>query len=245
MGVASRDSVRVRGFDLTSQLLGTITFGEMVFLELRGRLPRAEESRVIDAVLVAFVEHGMMATNLAARLTYVGAPEGLQAAVAAGLCGAGDVFLGAIEASAKMLHDGVASGGDPREVAREIVDTYRARKGRIPGLGHPVHSDGDPRTRRLFEIADEVGSAREHVALVRAIEAEAATQFGRLLPINADGACAALVCDLGFSWQIARGFAVIARCVGLVGHLYEEIQSPTARPLWRHIEELYRYKDPT
>lgn len=181
----------------------------------------------------------MMATNLAARLTCVGAPEALQVSAAAGSCGVGSVFLGAIDEVARIIQEAVAAGVG----AETIVERHRAGRRRLPGFGHPVHREGDLRTARLYALADRSGVAGPHMTLASAVEAGVAQACDRPLPLNVDGACGAVISDLGFDWR-ARGFAVIARCAALVDHLYEEIREPTARDLWRHVEDIYAYEDP-
>jgi len=238
------DRIVVRGKDLANELLGKINLGDMAFLELTGRLPTAQESIVFNAILVTLVEHGVTPSALAARLTYAGAPESLQAAVAAGLCGLGTVFVGTMEGAAKMLYaalprDRSASVDSAAldRLAREIVDDHRARRAAIPGLGHPIHKPVDPRALRLFALAKENGLAGNYVALMQRIGAEAERALGRNLPINATGAIGAISCELGFSDRIVRGFGVMARAVGLVAHLLEESERPMALEIWHRAED--------
>jgi citrate synthase len=238
------DRIVVRGKDLANELLGKINLGDMAFLELTGRLPTAQESIVFNAILVTLVEHGVTPSALAARLTYAGAPESLQAAVAAGLCGLGTVFVGTMEGAAKMLYAALPrersaslDGARLDRLAREIVDDHRARRAAIPGLGHPIHKPVDPRTLRLFVLAKENGLAGNYVALMQRIGAEAERALGRNLPINATGAIGAISCELGFSDRIVRGFGVMARAVGLVAHLLEESERPMALEIWHRAED--------
>jgi citrate synthase len=239
LGASTVDRIWVRGFDLCRDLLGTVNLGDMAFLELRGRLPTPGESRVTNAILVALVEHGITPSALATRLTYLGAPEAVQGAVAAGLLGLGTVFVGTIEGAARLLMEALAGAppeADPRALAAATVEAYRARKAAIPGIGHPLHVQGDPRTARLFAVAEEAGLRGRHVALMEAVSAEASRAFGRPLPLNATGAIGALLCELGFDPRVARGFGVMSRAIGLVGHIFEEIQRPMAREVWRRVE---------
>jgi citrate synthase len=164
------------------------------------------------------VEHGVTPSALAARLTYLGAPEAMQAAVAAGLCGLGSVFVGSTEGVAKMLSE---------STPEEILQKYK----RVPGLGHPLHKPVDPRTRRLFEIARETGFYGKYC---RAMEQIAQA---KQLTLNATGAIGALACELGLDWRAVRGLGVMARAVGLVGHLLEESRQPMAEEVWLRIEE--------
>jgi len=244
LGWSTPERIVVRGKDLPGELIGKINLGDMAFLEVAGRLPTAQESTVFNACLVTLVEHGITPSALAARLTYAGAPESLQAAVAAGLCGLGTVFVGSMEGAARMLYAALprerarsAQPAELDELARQVVADYRARKETIPGLGHPIHKPVDPRTVRLFELARENGLAGGYVALMERIGAEAGRASGRALPINATGAIGPIMCELGFPDRIVRGFGVMARAVGLVGHLLEETESPMALEIWHRVED--------
>jgi citrate synthase len=240
--------VFVRGRDLDG-LIGTIDLGEMLFLVLTGRLPTSSEARITNAALVALVEHGMTPSAIAARLTWLGAPENLQGAVASGLLGVGSRFVGSVDEVARMLQeamvglqhdDGTDTPADDvtfyAQAAETLVADFHERRVPIPGIGHPVHRPEDPRAVSLIALVDELGSRGPHLCLQEAICAAAGKRWGRHLPINVTGAIGAVVSDLGFPWQIARGFPVISRCVGLVGHLREELGHPIARSLARDTE---------
>jgi citrate synthase len=218
MGWSTRDRITVRGKDLPGEILGKVHLGDMAFLELTGRLPKPAESTLFNAMVVTLVEHGITPSALVARLTYLGAPEAMQAAVAAGLCGLGSVFVGSTEGVAKMLSE------------TADVDKILENK-RIPGLGHPIHKPIDPRTKRLFEIARETGHYGKYCKTME----EVAKKKG--LVLNATGAIGALACELGLDWRAVRGLGVMARAVGLVGHLLEEARQPIAEEVWYRIEE--------
>ncbi len=238
MGRSTADRIFVQGIDLVEDVIGTLNLGDMAYLEMTGRLPDSRQSRVFNAILVTLVEHGMTPMAIVSRLVYLGAPESLQAAVAAGLCGMGTTFAGTAEGAARMLHEAWdrADGQDADTLARQIVADFRARGQSIPGLGHNLHKPQDPRTARLFAVAQDEGHAGCYVELMRAIGAHAQAAYGKPLPINATGAIGALCCELGISWKAARGIAVIGRAVGLVGHLVEEQGNPIAREIWRRTE---------
>jgi citrate synthase len=219
LGWSTVERIVVRGKDLPGEILGTLNLGDMAFFELTGKVPDEKQSRLFNAMAVTLVEHGITPSALAARLTFLGAPEAMQAAVAAGLSGLGSVFVGSMEGAAKMLSSG--------KTAREII----AENKRIPGLGHHLHKPIDPRAVRLFEIARETGYYGKYCALMEAIGKEKA------MVVNATGAIGALACELGLDWRAVRGIGVMARAVGLVGHLLEESRQPMAEEIWHQVEE--------
>jgi len=236
---STADRIVVRGHDLV-ELIGNTSLGDFAFLELKGRLPTPEESAVFNAIAVTLVEHGLTPSAIAARLTYFGAPESLQAAVAAGLLGMGSRFGGSIEEAARTLQEalaGAAPGTDPRELAREIVATHQRTKQPVAGLGHPVHKPADPRTARLFAIAADNGLSGRHIELMQLISEEASRAYGRDLPVNATGAIGAILGELDIPWKVGRGLAVMARAIGLVAHIQEEIEEPLAAEIWNRVED--------
>jgi citrate synthase len=236
---SSADRIVVRGHDLVD-LIGNVALGDMAFLELKGRLPTAQESAVFNAITVTLVEHGMTPSVIAARMTYLGAPESLQGAVAAGILGLGSRFGGSVEDIARILQTRLGAapaGADLRRVARDVVDEYRSAKRVIPGIGHPEHKDVDPRVPRLFEVAAANGLSGHHVELVGLIGDEASTALGRRLPVNATGAIGAIASELEIPWQVCRGLAVMARVIGLVAHLQEEVTDPLATEIWSRVAE--------
>ena len=235
---STTDRIVVRGLDLVNDLIGKVSLGDMAFLELKGRLPNSSESEVFNAITVALVEHGMTPSAIAARLTHFGAPESLQSAVAAGLLGMGDRFGGSVEEAARTLQQALeGSLTDPREIAQAIVARHRGEKRPIAGIGHPIHKPIDPRTPRLFAIARENGFSGKYVELMQLIAAEAEVAYGRELPVNATGAIGAIASELEIPWDVCRGLAVMARAIGLVAHVQEEIAEPLAGEIWRQIED--------
>jgi citrate synthase len=217
------DRIVVRGKDLPNEILGHLNLGDMAFLELTGRAPDERESKLFNAMVVTLVEHGITPSALVARLTYLGAPEALQAAVAGGLLGLGSVFVGSMEGVAKLLSEAVANGKD----AKSILAEHK----RIPGLGHPIHKPVDPRTVRLFEIARETGFYGKYCKLME----DVAKAKG--ITLNATGAIGALACELGLDWKVVKGLGVMARAVGLVGHILEETREPMAEEIWLRTED--------
>ena len=240
IGWSTADRISIFGKDLPSEILGHMNLGDMGFLEIAGRLPSPNESRMFNAMTVCLAEHGITPSAIAARMTYMGAPEAMQAAVAAGLCGLGSVFVGSTETCARMLVEALP---DPKAVvdfdalAKKTVADFRAAKKIIPGVGHPIHKPVDPRTPRLFELAQETGFSGPYVQLVQRISAEAERASGKNLPINATGAIGAICCEMGFDWKIVRGLGVMARAVGLVGHILEESRNPMAAEIWHRTED--------
>jgi citrate synthase len=236
---STAERITVRGLDLPGEVLGHLDLAEFSFLQLTGRRPSVGEGRVYTALLITLVEHGMTPSAIAARMTYAGAPEAMQAAVAAGLCGLGSVFVGTTEGSAVMLDEALAGedgSADLGGVARRVVAGFRERRAVVPGVGHPVHKPVDPRTPRLFEIAEAEELSGRYVALMNLIGAEASRVYGRELPVNATGAIGALSREIGLPLKAVRGLGVMARAIGLVGHIVEESEQPTAIPLWQRID---------
>jgi len=239
IGWSDASSITLFGKNFPAEILGNLNLGDMGFLELTGRVPNANESRMFNAMVVTLVEHGITPSALVARMTYLGAPESLQGAVAAGLNGLGTVFVGSIEGAAKMLSE-VMPKADPQAdaeaLARTVVESFTSRRAIVPGIGHPFHKPIDPRTPRLFQLAKETGFDGPYLRLMSAVAAEAEARSGKQLPVNATGAIGALCCEMGFDWKICRGLGVMARAVGLVGHILEESRRPMAAAIWHSVE---------
>ena len=215
LGWSTAEKIGVYGKDLPNELLGRVNLGDMAFLGLTGKLPSEKESRLFNAMAVTLVEHGMTPSAMVARLTFLGAPEAMQAAVAGGLLGLGSVFVGSTEGVARMLSENI----DPKTIKR------------VPGLGHPILKPVDPRTVRLFEIARETGFYGKYCKQMEELARE------KKLTLNATGAIGALACELGLDWKCVRGIGVMARAVGLVAHILEETRNPIALELWERTDE--------
>jgi citrate synthase len=239
IGSSTPDSITVGGLDLPSEVMGRLSLTELAYLLVTRREPTAAERRMLDTVLVALADHGLTPSALATRLTHTGAPEAVQASVAAGLLGAGSVFLGPTGDTAEFLAALLAGAGpdaDLAVLADEAVAARRAEGLRVPGLGHPVHRDVDPRTPRLYELAEADGLLGPHLRLLTEVAAAHERQSGKHLPINGAGAAGAALADLGLPPDVIRGFVLIGRTAGLVAHIAEENQDPIGLPLWLEVE---------
>ena len=236
---AYADRVEVRGRDLSGDLMGRLSFTEYFHLLLTGREPSEQQRFFLDVLLVAIAEHGMMPTNIAARMTLAADPRSLQGAVAAGILGAGPVVLGTAEECARLLEEAVASGREPAGVAGDI----RASGGNIPGFGHPVHKPLDPRAERILELADARGASGPHVRFARALRDAVAEVWGKPLTMNVSMPIAAVMLDLGFPSATVKAVPILARTAGLLAHLAEEQEHPIGFLLARRAEEAIEYRD--
>ena len=250
LGASDEHSITVLGQNLAEDLMGKVGFGELAFWLVALRRPSAGELRLFEAVLVALAEHGLTPSAIATRLTLTGAPESVQGAMAAGLLGGGSRFLGVTEDAGRFLAAALAGRKVPAsqegwdELALETVRAQRVAGRFVPGLGHNVHRSGDPRTPVLFALAEEEGVFGPHLELFRAIGRVHPQVLGRTLPLNGAGACGAVLCDLGFPVDILRGFALLARSAGLVGHVAEEMRRPIGFQVYEDVDGATRYNPP-
>jgi len=252
LGTSTADEIRLLGRDLTEELMGQVGFGELAFWLVTLRRPTRAETRVFEAVLVALADHGFTPTAIAARLTYLSAPDSLQGALAAGLLGGGSRFLGVTEDCGAWLHDVLErlhgdlpddeAGWD--ELARSAVRATKTAGRYVPGLGHPVHKVQDPRTPVLIRIAEEEGLRGPHLRLFEAVGRVAEEELGRRLPLNGAGVCGAALADLGLPVELLRGFALLARAAGLLGQIAEEIRRPIGMDAYLTVDRNAVYVDP-
>lgn len=245
IGQAYPDRIEVRGHDLTAELMGRLSFTEYFHLLLTGVEPTEEQRFFLDLLLVAIAEHGMMPTNIAARMTLAADPGSLQGAVAAGILGCGPVILGASEACARLLGEAqakVVSGATPEAAAEEVTRALHAAGEKLPGFGHPVHRPLDPRAERILELADARGVSGSHVALARACREAAAMTWGRPLTMNVSMPIAAVMLDLGFPASTVKAVPILARTAGLLAHLAEEQQQPLGFLMAARAEEAIEYR---
>jgi citrate synthase len=241
------DRVEVRGRDLTGELMGSMSFTEYFHLLLTGREPTDDQRFFLDLLLVAIAEHGMMPTNVAARMTLAADPGSLQGAVAAGILGCGPVILGTVEACALLLEaaqERVSAGADSANVAEEMSREAHAAGDRLPGFGHPVHRPRDPRAERILELADARAISGPHVLLAREFRDAAAEAWGKPLTMNVSMPIAAVMLDLGFPSAAVKSVPILARTAGLLAHLAEEREQPLGLLMAAEAEEAVEDEPP-
>ena len=239
------DRVEVRGRDLCGELMGRLSFTEYFHLLLTGREPTEDQRFFLDLLLVAIAEHGLMPTNVAARMTLAADPGSLQGAVAAGILGCGPVILGTAEECARLLEAAqkeVATGREADQVAAETARRVHASGARMPGFGHPVHSPVDPRAERILELADARGVSGSHVLLARSFREAVADAWRRPLPMNVAMPIAAVMLDLGFPSASVKAVPILARTAGLLAHLAEERDHPAGFFMAARAEEAVVYE---
>jgi citrate synthase len=255
LGTSDAETISLLGQDLAHDLMGQVGFGELAMWLVTQRRPTTSEVRVFEAVLVALADHGFTPTAIAARLTYLSAPDSLQGALASGLLGGGSRFLGVTEDCGTYLHRVLEQHPDqvPEDVedddgwdalARTAVQETRSAGRYVPGLGHPVHKERDPRTPRLMQIAEEEGLKGPHLRLFDAIGRVHEEILGRRLPLNGAGVCGAALADLDLPVELLRGFALLARTAGLLGQLAEERRRPIGMDIYMAVDRAATYVDP-
>ena len=240
IATSDEHSITVRGEDLCRDLIGKIDFTDYFWLLVCGVRPDQRQTAAMNACLVAIAEHGLVPSVQAARMTLAAGPEAWQGAVAAGLLGMGTVVAGSSEVAGRYLAEVVAAGGDA-EAAIDSLEGLKAAKRKVPGLGHPQHSAGDPRANRLLEIADELGISGAHVAALRHLGEHAPKIMNRPLPINVSGAIPAVILDAGWPLAALKAVPLLARTAGLAAHLYEESERPIGFILSHHADLAISY----
>jgi citrate synthase len=236
-------SVTLRGKDLVTDLMGKVTFAELMLLQMTGTLPSKAQATILDAVLVTIMEHGLVPSAIVSRMTLYGAPESFQGAVVAGLLGVGDRFAGTASECSKLLEKIVGSdAGEHAAVAQQLVKDARALKKPIPGFGHPVHKDVDPRSAKLLEITTAAGAKGDYISALATLENAVATVVGKRIVTNVSAAIAVALCEAGVPVKAQRGVVLTARCAGLAGHLLEESESPAGETMWNAVTDAVRYE---
>jgi citrate synthase len=254
LGTSEGTTITLLGQDLAHDLMGEVSFGELAYWLITLERPTPQQSRLFEAVLLGLADHGFTPTAIAARLTWLSAPDAIQGALAAGLLGGGSRYLGVTEDTGRFLAEVLAAAPAPLPapddqagwdaLATQAV-TERHADGRfVPGLGHPVHKQGDPRTPRLIGIAREEGLYGPHLALFEAIGRVHAKVLGKQLPLNGAGVSGAALADLGLPLELLRGVVLLARCAGLLGHIAEEIRRPIAGDIYQAVDRNAVYVPP-
>ncbi|HUV31531.1 MAG TPA: citryl-CoA lyase [Acidobacteriota bacterium] len=217
--------IAVRGYSITD-IMERLSYAEAVYLILKGELPGQAEAALMNAILVSSIDHGASPPSVLGARTVMSGGNSLNAAVAGGVLVIGDSHGGAIEQSARIMQEWAGelddSAGNVVDVAGRLVDRLKKTGKRMPGFGHRLHKV-DPRTAQLFGVAERHGYSGRHIALCKALEKVLAEKLGKQLPINVDGAIAAVISDMGFDWRLGKGFFIISRVPGLVAHAYEEM----------------------
>jgi citrate synthase len=238
------DRVEVRGRDLCRDLMGHLSFTDYFHLLLTGRTATPLQRDFLDLLLIAIAEHGMMPTNIVARMTLAADPASLQSAVAAGLLGCGPVILGTSELCAHLLSQAqarVAAGENAIVVCEDLAGAIKASGGRAPGFGHPVHHPLDPRAERILQVADQRGASGAHVALARQFRKAVEKVWGKPLVMNVSMPIAAVMLDLGFTANLVKAVPLLARTASLLAHLAEEQTAPVGFLMAAKAEEAVTY----
>lgn len=239
---AEKDSVTIRGFDLANDLIGERCFTEVLYLLIKGSFPDENQKRILDACLVTLMEHSWTPSSLIARLMIDSVPDEMQVGMSAGLLSLGNIFAGTSEACAKLLLAGAASGEEPEAYCKALVAEYRQERKPVPGFGHPLHKPVDPRTVKLLSLADELGMSGRYVGLLRKLSEAMDEAAGKPITLNATGAIAALLLEIGMPADVMRGLAVVSRSGGLIAHIQEERETRVAREIWSYVENNVRYE---
>ena len=237
----SLTGMNYRDKDLVNDLIGEATFTEVMFLQIMGRKARPVDIKIVDAVLVTLMEHGLTPSAIASRLIYMSAPENLQGAVASGLLAVGSQFVGTME-NCPILLDEIITSPDQQEAALAIATRYKHQKKPLPGFGHHLHKPDDPRSLKLLDLADsEPTLERQYIEALKQLSRAVDQVYARHITINATGAVAALLGAIGVPSRLMRGFAVISRAAGLVSHIAEEQNIPSGRFIWETIDQAIPY----
>lgn len=249
IGTSSPTSMTLLGMDMATEVLGHVGFGQLCLWLMTGRRPDAHQVRVFEAVMAGLADHGLTPIAIASRMTYYSAPESIQGALAAGLLGGGSRYLGVTEDTGRFLRDALADAATPPrspeeydELALAAIRAARAAHRLVPGLGHPVHKTGDPRTPVIVRIAHEEGLYGPYLALFEAIGRVHPRVLARTLPLNGAGVSGAALADVGVPVELLRGAVLIARCAGLLGHLREEMQRPLAEKIYMTVDRNAEYR---
>lgn len=238
------NKINMRGYPV-DKLMGEISFAQAIYLVLKGEFPTPEVGKLIDAIFVSSVDHGASPPSVLAARTVASTGAELNSAVAAGVQAISRLHGGAIEEGMKLFLE-IAQRMEEKkaseeEVIPQVLEEMKEKKKRASGFGHRIHTK-DPRTKKLFALAEELGYAGKYIRIALAIEKHLESQLGKSLPINVDGAIAALLCELGISPEIGNAFFIIARVPGLVAHVHEE--KTRMKPMRKIHPQDYEYDGP-
>lgn len=244
---ADASSITFRGKDLCEDVMGKMGLGAFIFFHLTAREPSEGEAKMLEALIIAITEHGLSPTALAARMTISAAPEALQGAVAAGILGAGSVLLGSADETATLLARGLSlidEGMDEADAAFQIVDEEFGAGRKLPGFGHPLHKPDDPRSVRLLELAKKYRVGGRHTAFLEALSEAADKAAGKHLVLNVQAPIASITADMGFPPLMAKAVPILARAIGVLGHIAEEQERPLGIYATMLANEHVKYEPP-
>lgn len=240
---ATETEICWRGHDLMTEILGKRDFAETMYLLMSGRFPEGWERQIFDACLITLMEHGLTPHAIVARLVADSNPDQVQIAITSGLTCVGDVFAGTMEGCGRLLQAGLRSE-DRAGWCKQTAAAYREERAPLPGFGHPLHKPDDPRSQRLFQVARDSGTKGDAIDLLERFSVEVDEVYGRHLTINATGAIAALLLEIGITPEIMRAVAVTSRAAGLTAHIAEEQRTRTGRRIWTLVENEFAYSCP-
>lgn len=216
ISVHKEGELYIRGQKLTD-LIAKHGFIEGIFLILQGRLPKEAEAEVLSACLLACIDHGVEVPSAFVGRVVASTGNSVNAALAADMLAIGDYHGGAIEAAMELF---MRPGG-----AKEIVAAALAQKERLAGYGHKIYKDSDPRTAALFVRASQAKFDDAIIKKALLIGQELATQSGKTLPLNVDGAIASILVTMGFSPKLGKAFFALGRMPGMMAHIIEELEN--------------------
>lgn len=238
IGYTTPTKITVRGMDLAEEIIGKFDFVEAFVLCAMGRLPSPEEKNMLNAILVVGLDHGLTPSAISARMTFLGAPEALQGAVAAGLLGAGTRLLGTSERASRQFLEfsepisASAPESENAAIGQKLVDTRLGRGETLFGYGHPIHKVADPRVATLREIAKKNGFYKKNWLLADEV-ADILMRREKPLSMNASAAMGATIADMGLNPSLGVALMLVGRCGGLIAHIFEEQENPIAGEVWK------------
>lgn len=235
------DEITIRGKNLVTDFMGNMDFVTAFLHQSLGHQPTPIQTNLINTVMVTIMEHGLVPSAVVARLTHYGAPENYQGAIAAGILGVGDRYAGTSSSCGALL-ERMQCAEDARAEAVAIIAEHQNLKIPVPGFGHPIHKDTDPRVDRLLELARNSGTDGQYLNLMTLLESTLCEVTGKTLVTNISAAIGAVLAEAGIPSQMMRGIVLTARCAGLVGHIAEEMNNPAAPAMWQGAQDAVEYE---